>query len=707
MTYQFKIQLKGYKNPEIWRQIDVPANYTFYQFHKVLEIAFGKAVKESFYSFSPSGKGSKPQIMSIPRLFPDTKYAKSTVLSTIFEHRGKSFVYIPDYEETNLHSIVLEHRDNKVAPYARCLAGEGAYPPDTCAGPDDYEAMKQILSDKNHPQHESIREWLELNDGETWEEKYKIDFSKVNEQLALMDSEIKAFRKYTLINYDIFDESYGLNPFIWKELDKKKNEIYEGINVNENIRELKILIDKYPTIPHLKNTLAAAYKLKGEINLFLEITFQVMSDYPNYVMARCNLINHYIEEEKFDKASELLGKNFDLNELYPNRNGDYSVVEIMNYHLAVIRYLIIVEDYEEGENHFNYLEYLVPNSLDLEKMRLPLILLRMNKTMKNSEEEKRIAVIPEKIPSTNRKPDFENPETWVFYQYDYRIKLDFLHRILALPRESVIRDMEKILIDSIARIKYIKDNSDSNTSFAPVHALTVLSALEAEEALETLFKVLRQDTYYYDFWYDLILTEEFWRYIYMMGKNRLDRLRDLVCEPNRYSYVRTAISIAVKYVAVYQPERRDEVINWYEQVILYLLDNQNDANIFEQFVYTSLFEDLLDIAGREHFPLIFRLYDVNLTDKKECITLHEVKKRLSKPLSKSIYREIFISIHAYYDRWKKFFNHYKSDSGKKNKNSDISASDQSNDKQEKKIGRNDVCPCGSGKKYKKCCGSNQ
>ncbi|MCM8788244.1 MAG: SEC-C metal-binding domain-containing protein, partial [Candidatus Omnitrophica bacterium] len=25
----------------------------------------------------------------------------------------------------------------------------------------------------------------------------------------------------------------------------------------------------------------------------------------------------------------------------------------------------------------------------------------------------------------------------------------------------------------------------------------------------------------------------------------------------------------------------------------------------------------------------------------------------------------------------------------------------------KKIGRNDPCPCGSGKKYKKCCGANR
>jgi len=27
-------------------------------------------------------------------------------------------------------------------------------------------------------------------------------------------------------------------------------------------------------------------------------------------------------------------------------------------------------------------------------------------------------------------------------------------------------------------------------------------------------------------------------------------------------------------------------------------------------------------------------------------------------------------------------------------------------RKEKKIGRNDPCPCGSGKKYKKCCGAN-
>ena len=56
-------------------------------------------------------------------------------------------------------------------------------------------------------------------------------------------------------------------------------------------------------------------------------------------------------------------------------------------------------------------------------------------------------------------------------------------------------------------------------------------------------------------------------------------------------------------------------------------------------------------------------------------------------------------------------------SGQENKKSDPTKSSPDNNnrnekkqvttKDIKKIGRNDPCPCGSGKKYKKCCGANK
>ena len=42
-------------------------------------------------------------------------------------------------------------------------------------------------------------------------------------------------------------------------------------------------------------------------------------------------------------------------------------------------------------------------------------------------------------------------------------------------------------------------------------------------------------------------------------------------------------------------------------------------------------------------------------------------------------------------------------SNEETKNKDINKKVEA--KSEKKVGRNDKCPCGSGKKYKHCCGS--
>jgi len=61
MTYQFKILLKGVSNPKVWRRVVVPANFTFDQFHKVIQMAFGWEFSH-LYFFSPTGYNSQPVI---------------------------------------------------------------------------------------------------------------------------------------------------------------------------------------------------------------------------------------------------------------------------------------------------------------------------------------------------------------------------------------------------------------------------------------------------------------------------------------------------------------------------------------------------------------------------------------------------------------------------------------------------------------------
>lgn len=41
MVYLFKIKLKGITKPPVWRKVSVPENFTFLQFHQVIQTIFG------------------------------------------------------------------------------------------------------------------------------------------------------------------------------------------------------------------------------------------------------------------------------------------------------------------------------------------------------------------------------------------------------------------------------------------------------------------------------------------------------------------------------------------------------------------------------------------------------------------------------------------------------------------------------------------
>ena len=704
MTYQFKIQIDGFKNPEVWRRIEIPADWYCHQFHKVIAAVFQKqSIDDTYYVFSHIGKETKPPICPFDEFSELGDYFKSSKTITIKEevtYLGQTLEYYQNKSDDWQHIIVLEKIIPQKTDNSVCIAGEGAFPPIYCSGPEEYDDIKQALLDENHPLNPSIREWLGLDENETWEEKYKFDITKANENITLIDAEAKTFRNYTIVGYDTFDEKYGLNNSIWEIIDAKNIEISEWKNIDKIFNELKILVEKYPDIPHLRNMLSCAYLKNGKKKQFFEIAEQILAQYPDYVMTRCTLANQYTDMNKLHKTRQLLGEKFDLNEIYPTRNGRFTETEIFNYHIAVFRHYFKTEDEEEARKHFNFLEYLFTKEIN--QTYFPRMLRYLhNKKTTSTEEIRWMKVIPEKIKQTKKEPILDNPDILFLYRYSAFINKDILYRIMKLPRETLIKDLEKILIDSIARFDYYRKQNVCPD--ASIHALILLSELQAEESLDTLFTVLRQNDAYYDFWYSDMLTEDFWRFIYAMGQNKLEKLKDFMMEPNRDTFVRSAIANAVVFIAHHQPERKEETIKWFEDVIQYLIDNKRNKNIFERNIYSYLLEYLLDIAERKHFQLFLRLYDEKLLYEENHYTLHKIKTTLSRPMADYKVRELFDTIDDYYDRWQTF---YSSDG---NDDEDEEYDEEDDDypiivpSAATKIGRNEPCPCGSGKKYKKCC----
>ena len=168
MAFQFKIQLRGITNPPVWRKLLVPEQFSFLQFHDVIQAAFGWNGTHLF-RFSPNGYNS-PTI-SIPNKEWDMEpvlNCKKIKLTEIFSAPKQKFVYLYDFGDDWFHDIVLEKITDDKLIKADCIDGKGACPPDDCGGAWGYENLKQIVKNPKDEEYKDMRDWLGLASDEVY-----------------------------------------------------------------------------------------------------------------------------------------------------------------------------------------------------------------------------------------------------------------------------------------------------------------------------------------------------------------------------------------------------------------------------------------------------------------------------------------------------------------------------------------------------------
>jgi len=169
---QFKIQIKGIDNPPVWRRVIVPSHYSFIYFHLIIQDVFGWESHHKFF-FSPTGWNSFPQIIEADEEEDDleigqTMEASETALSEIFNKKGQKFHYIYDFGDNWDHQITLEKVLLEKINQPVCLDGNGQCPPEDCGGAPGYENLKVVLANPDHPEYDEMKEWLGMEDDETW-----------------------------------------------------------------------------------------------------------------------------------------------------------------------------------------------------------------------------------------------------------------------------------------------------------------------------------------------------------------------------------------------------------------------------------------------------------------------------------------------------------------------------------------------------------
>lgn len=209
-------------------------------------------------------------------------------------------------------------------------------------------------------------------------------------------------------------------------------------------------------------------------------------------------------------------------------------------------------------------------------------------------------------------------ELMVLFDKKYNDFLDekVIDNLLSLPRETLVADLEQIILFEIGRTnKELKERIFSEDyECAMMHSLILLAELKSEESIDTVLEVMRQSAELMDVMFGDTAQEILPHTLYQVGNNKLQEIRNYLLEPGLDVFFRYYAFSSVKAIVDIHPERREEVITWWRQMLNRFIELENDITVFDGELLGMMMIDMIGIKAAELLPEIKQLFDTDKVD---------------------------------------------------------------------------------------------
>jgi tetratricopeptide (TPR) repeat protein len=479
--------------------------------------------------------------------------------------------------------------------------------------------------------------------------------------------------------------------------------------------ELRKLVARFPQYPQLLNLLQVAHISRDENRQAAAVLKKLAEEHPDYLFTRIALANKALDRKQPERAASALNPTLCIRDLYPDREL-FHISELKNYYFCVARILarrgepqlargvkaaLAVIDYDEGHHSLITREIMTANLGDSQK-RLA------------EDQKRRVTVRPAPLPTKpvlETRPMFFHEETADLYECGTEVSENWIAFILSLPRKTLVKDLVAVIGDCITRTpNFMRGAVDEGEDFAVFHALHFLAEIRGQEAIPSLLQLLAMHPDAVDFW--LGDTEAYIPQIARIIAGDLPACMAWLKQPGIKARSKGMITEAMEQIAKSDPARLPEIKAGLGEVLACVIDSPPQENLLDTGYLFILIGTLAELRAAELLPLIRKAYDKDLIELFSVGSYEDLESDMADPMRPPLE---WLPMARQYGKYLNEDEDYE-----EAPDEDfpllppsripplfslpgVPPMNRTNAQPAPPAGRNDPCPCGSGRKYKKCC----
>lgn len=490
------------------------------------------------------------------------------------------------------------------------------------------------------------------------------------------------------------------------------------------VPELRRMIDAHPEYPGFMNFLRTAYLVREQFRQADRVLDDLATRHPDYLFTRIGLAGRVFENNLPPaQALEFLGEDLDLRRLYPDRTM-FHESEIRHYHYHVGIYHARTGHPDLTAGVAAALDVLIPDCDAIPHLEREIMMANLERMKRTTTRDRRIRIEVEVPPlpasaTAAGLPAFHHPELLALYQYGFDVPAGTLRQLLSLPRATLVPDLVRVLDNAAARTPdFIDGRTADDATTAPLHALHLLAEIGATEALGAVLRWFSQHPDGLQFWLgDIDCQGQLAR----LCNGSVPQAAEWLKTPGIGTFGKALVTSALAALALTEPGQREAVVAGFNEVLSFMLASPPEDNVVDTRFISLLVSDATELKAPELLPVITRLWEQDLIEEFYCGDLAKITELFQEPPGPPPAKQ---SIYQAYEEYISYDEDDEEDDDFEDDDDDDDPYDAGEDDgpgwlgagmagggsklymldpPAPEVGRNDPCPCGSGRKYKKCC----